>query len=166
MIKKLWQYMGQYRWLVIASPLLVAIDVTCELSMPLLMGRIVDTAIPKMDLNLILQIGFLMIGLALVAMFFGSMNHRVAAVASQGFGANLRQALFDKIQTFSFGNIDTFSTASLVTRLTNDVTQLQNTLLMSMRLLTRAPLMLICALIFAIVILLVVANHTTNEIPN
>lgn len=144
--------MGQYRRLVIASPLLVAIDVTCELSMPLLMGRIVDTAIPKMDLNLILQIGFLMIGLALVAMFFGSMNHRVAAVASQGFGANLRQALFDKIQTFSFGNIDTFSTASLVTRLTNDVTQLQNTLLMSMRLLTRAPLMLICALIFAIVI--------------
>jgi len=77
---------------------------------------------------------------------------QVAAVASQGFGANLRQALFDKIQTFSFGNIDTFSTASLVTRLTNDVTQLQNTLLMSMRLLTRAPLMLICALIFAIVI--------------
>ena len=152
MIKKLWQYLGQYRRLVIASPFLVAIDVTCELSMPLLMGRIVDTAIPKMDLNLILQIGFLMIGLALVAMFFGSMNHRVAAVASQGFGANLRQALFDKIQTFSFGNIDTFSTASLVTRLTNDVTQLQNTLLMSMRLLTRAPLMLICALIFAIAI--------------
>ena len=120
--------------------------------MPFLMGKIVDRGIPALNLQYIIQIGILMIGLALVAMLFGSLNHRLAAVVSQGYAANLRQALFDQVQSFSFSNIDTFSTASLVTRLTNDVTQLQNTLLMSMRMLTRAPLMLICVLVFAITI--------------
>ncbi|MEN6388102.1 MAG: ABC transporter ATP-binding protein [Candidatus Cryosericum sp.] len=152
MIKKLWGYLGKYKRMLILSPLCVAVDVTCELSMPFLMGKIVDTGIPSLNLQYITHIGILMISLSLVAMAFGSLNHRLAAVTSQGFGANLRQALFDKVQSFSFSNIDTFSTASLVTRLTNDVTQLQNTLLMSMRMLTRAPLMLICALIFAIAI--------------
>jgi ATP-binding cassette subfamily B protein len=127
-------------------------DVVCELSMPFLMGKIVDKGIPALNLQYIIQIGIFMIGLALVAMLFGSLNHRLAAVVSQGYAANLRQALFDRVQSFSFSNIDTFSTASLVTRLTNDVLQLQNTLLMSMRILTRAPLMLICALVFAIAI--------------
>ena len=152
MIKKLWSYIGNYKSLIILSPLCVMFDVVCELSMPFLMGKIVDKGIPALNLQYIIQIGILMIGLALVAMLFGSLNHRLAAVVSQGYAANLRQALFDRVQSFSFSNIDTFSTASLVTRLTNDVTQLQNTLLMSMRLLTRAPLMLICALVFAIAI--------------
>ncbi len=152
MIRKLWGYIGTYKWLVILAPLCVTVDVVCELFMPMLMGRIVDKGIPTLNLQYIIQIGILMIGLGLVAMLFGSLNHRLAAVASQGFAANLRQALFDKVQSFSFSNIDAFSTASLVTRLTNDVTQLQNTVLMSMRILTRAPLMLICALVFAIAI--------------
>ena len=152
MIKKLWSYIGNYKLLIILSPLCVMLDVVCELSMPFLMGKIVDNGIPALNLQYIIQIGILMIGLALVAMLFSSLNHRLAAVVSQGYAANLRQALFDRVQSFSFSNIDTFSTASLVTRLTNDVTQLQNTLLMSMRLLTRAPLMLICALVFAIAI--------------
>lgn len=152
MIKKLWRYAGSYRWLVLLSPLCVMADVVCELFMPMLMGKIVDRGIPALNLQYIMQIGILMIGLGLVAMLFGSLNHRLAAVASQGFAANVRQALFDKVQSFSFSNIDTFSTASLVTRLTNDVTQLQNTVLMSMRMLTRAPLMLTCALVFAIAI--------------
>jgi ATP-binding cassette subfamily B multidrug efflux pump len=151
-IKKLWSYIGRYKWLIILAPLFVMVDVVCELFMPMLMGRIVDKGIPTLNLQYIVQIGILMIGLGLTAMLFGSINHRLAAVASQGFAANLRQALFDKVQSFSFSNIDSFSTASLVTRLTNDVTQLQNTVLMSMRMLTRAPLMLICALVFAIAI--------------
>jgi ATP-binding cassette subfamily B protein len=151
-IKKLWSYIGNYKSLIILSPLCVMFDVVCELSMPFLMGKIVDKGIPALNLQYIIQIGIFMIGLALVAMLFGSLNHRLAAVVSQGYAANLRQALFDRVQSFSFSNIDTFSTASLVTRLTNDVLQLQNTLLMSMRILTRAPLMLICALVFAIAI--------------
>ena len=152
MIKKLWSYIGNYKLLIILSPLCVMLDVVCELSMPFLMGKLVDKGIPALNLQYIIQVGILMIGLALVAMLFGSINHKLAAEVSQGFAANLRQALFDQVQSFSFSNIDTFSTASLVTRLTNDVTQLQNTLLMSMSLLTRAPLMLICALVFAIAI--------------
>jgi len=151
-IKKLWSYIGNYKSLIILSPLCVMLDVVCELSMPFLMGKIVDNGIPALNLQYIIQIGILMIGLALVAMLFSSLNHRLAAVVSQGYAANLRQALFDRVQSFSFSNIDTFSTASLVTRLTNDVLQLQNTLLMSMRMLMRAPLMLICALVFAIAI--------------
>jgi len=151
-IRKLWAYLGSYRRVLLLSPLLVMVDVVCELTMPMLMGRIVDRGIPTLDLQYIVSVGVLMIGLALVAMLFGSLNHRLAAVTSQGYGANLRQALFDQVQSFSFSNIDTFSTASLVTRLTNDVTQIQNTLLMAMRILTRAPLMLICALVFAIAI--------------
>jgi ATP-binding cassette subfamily B protein len=151
-IKKLWSYIGNYKSLIILSPLCVMLDVVCELSMPFLMGKIVDNGIPALNLQYIIQIGILMIGLALVAMLFSSLNHRLAAVVSQGYAANLRQALFDQVQSFSFSNIDTFSTASLVTRLTNDVLQLQNTLLMSMRMLMRAPLMLICALVFAIAI--------------
>ena len=152
MIKKLWSYIGNYKSLIILSPIFVMFDVVCELSMPYLMGRIVDKGIPALNLQYILRIGIFMIGLALVAMLFGSLNHRLAAVVSQGYAANVRQALFDRVQSFSFSNIDTFSTASLVTRLTNDVLQLQNTLLMSMRILTRAPLMLVCALVFAIAI--------------
>jgi ATP-binding cassette subfamily B protein len=151
-IGKLWAYLGKYKRLLLLSPLFVLVDVVCELTMPMLMGRIVDKGIPTLNLQYIIDIGVLMIGLALVAMLFGSLNHRLAAVTSQGYGANLRQALFDKVQSFSFSNIDTFSTGSLVTRLTNDVTQIQNTLLMAMRILTRAPLMLICALVFAIAI--------------
>jgi len=151
-IKKLWSYIGNYKSLIILSPIFVMFDVVCELSMPFLMGKIVDKGIPTLNLQYILQIGIFMIGLALVAMLFGSLNHRLAAVVSQGYAANVRQALFDRVQSFSFSNIDTFSTASLVTRLTNDVLQLQNTLLMSMRILTRAPLMLVCALVFAIAI--------------
>ena len=152
MIKKLWSYIGHYKLLIILSPLCVMLDVVCELSMPFLMGKLVDKGIPALNLQYIIQVGILMIGLALVAMLFGSINHKLAAEVSQGFAANLRQALFDQVQSFSFSNIDTFSTASLVTRLTNDVLQLQNTLLMSMRMLMRAPLMLICALVFAIAI--------------
>jgi len=151
-IKKLWSYVGNYKSLIILSPLCVMIYIVSELFMPFLMGKIVDKGIPALNLQYIIQIGILMIGLALIAMLFGSLNQKLAAVVSQGYAANLRQALFDRVQSFSFSNIDTFSTASLVTRLTNDVLQLQNTLLMSMRVLMRAPLMLICALIFAIAI--------------
>lgn len=113
------------------------------------MSKIVDEGIPAGDTNYIVKIGIYMILLAIVAIFFGVANMKVSATAGQGFGANLRDALFEKVQSFSFANIDHFSTGSLVTRLTNDVNNLQNTLTMGIRLLLRAPLMLIVAMFLA-----------------
>ena len=131
------------------APLLVLIDVIAELSMPILMSRIVDEGIPAGDTNYIIKIGIYMILLAIIAIFFGVANMKVSATTGQGFGANLRDALFEKVQSFSFANIDHFSTGSLVTRLTNDVNNLQNTLTIGIRLLLRAPLMLIVAMFLA-----------------
>ncbi|MGV8025655.1 MAG: ABC transporter ATP-binding protein [Anaerolineaceae bacterium] len=145
MIKELAKYVGQYKKYMLLAPLLVLIDVVAELSMPILMSRIVDEGIPAGDTNFIIKIGILMILLAIIAILFGVANMKVSATAGQGFGANLRNALFEKVQSFSFANIDHFSTGSLVTRLTNDVNNLQTTLTMGIRLLLRAPMMLIVA---------------------
>jgi ATP-binding cassette subfamily B protein len=113
------------------------------------MSRIVDVGIPRRDTRYILLTGLLMLSLAALNIFLGSTNMKLSADASQGFAANLRRALFEHVQSFSFSNLDRFSEASLVTRLTSDVTQLQITVLMGLRIFLRSPLMLICALIFA-----------------
>ena len=149
MIKKLAKYIGQYKKYVLAAPFLVLLDVAAELSMPLLMSMIVDTGIPSGDKDYIFKIGIYMILLAISAIIFGVLNMKVSSTAGQGFGANLRAALFKKVQGYSFSNIDHFSTGSLVTRLTNDVNNLQNSFIMGIRLLLRAPMMLIVALFLA-----------------
>ncbi|NMB53939.1 MAG: ABC transporter ATP-binding protein [Leptolinea sp.] len=149
MIKKLANYIGQYKKYVLIVPLIVLIDVLCELSMPLLMSKIVDIGIPGKDVGYIANIGIIMVTLALVAIFGGVFNMWLTSKGSMGFGANLRDALFEKLQSFSFKNIDQFSTASLVTRLTNDVNNLQQTFMMSLRILLRAPMMLIVSFILA-----------------
>lgn len=149
MIKKLAKYIGQYKKYVLAAPFLVLLDVAAELSMPLLMSLIVDTGIPSGDRDYIFKIGIYMILLAISAIIFGVLNMKVSSTAGQGFGANLRAALFEKVQRYSFSNIDHFSTGSLVTRLTNDVNNLQNTFTMGIRLLLRSPMMLIVALVLA-----------------
>lgn len=131
------------------APLLVLTDVIAELSIPMLMSKIVDEGIPAGDTKYIIKIGVYMILLAITAIIFGVTNMKVSATAGQGFGANLRNALFEKVQSFSFANIDQFSTASLVTRLTNDVNNLQNTLTMGIRILLRSPMMLIVAMFLA-----------------
>jgi ATP-binding cassette subfamily B protein len=148
-VKRLFAYIGQYKKYVISCIFLMTFDVLCEMMMPFLMAKIVDVGIPQKDIAFIARVGGLMIVLALAAIGFGVLNMRFSANASQGFAANIRRALFDKVQSFSFSNIDYFSTASLVTRLTNDVTQMQVMLLMSLRILLRAPLMLITACFFA-----------------
>ncbi len=130
-------------------PVFVLLDVLCELSMPLLMAKIVDDGIPAMDISFIVRTGVYMILLALGAISFGVLNMKFSTTGSVGFAANLRKALFEKIQQFSFTNIDKFSTASLVTRLTNDVNNLQTTFMMALRMLTRAPIMLVIAFILA-----------------
>lgn len=149
MIKKLSAYVGQYKKQALLVPILVLLDVISELSMPILMSRIVDIGIPAGDIGYIAKIGLYMILLACAAIFFGVMNMKYTSIVSQGFGANLRDSLFKKVQAFSFKNIDQFSTASLVTRLTNDVNVLQTTFMMIMRLLLRSPLMFIVAFILA-----------------
>jgi len=149
LIKKLAVYIGQYKKFVFTVPFIVLVDVLCELSMPLLMSKIVDTGIPTKDIGYISKIGLIMVALALVAIAGGIVNMWMTSKGSMGFGANLRDALFSKLQSFSFKNIDQFSTASLVTRLTNDVNNLQLTFMMSLRILLRAPMTLIVAFILA-----------------
>jgi ATP-binding cassette subfamily B multidrug efflux pump len=149
LLKKLSVYIGKYKKYVLAVPFFVLLDVICELSMPLLMAKIVDQGIPAGDVPFITRTGIYMILLALGAITFGVMNMKASTTGSIGFAANLRKVLFEKVQQFSFSNIDQFSTASLVTRLTNDVNNLQMTFMMALRMLTRAPMMLVIAFILA-----------------
>ncbi|HOJ01094.1 MAG TPA: ABC transporter ATP-binding protein [Anaerolineaceae bacterium] len=149
MVKALAKYIGQYKKHLFMAPILVLLDVVAELSIPILMSRIVDVGIPAGDTRYIMRTGIAMILLALGAIILGVANMKVSATAGQGFGANLRDALFAKVQEFSFANIDHFSTGSLVTRLTIDVNNLQNTLTMGVRLLLRSPMMLIVAMVLA-----------------
>ncbi len=149
MIKKLARYLGAYKKYLYVIPILVFLDVLAELSMPLLMARVVDIGIINADIAYIVRIGLYMILLALAAIVFGVLNMRFTTDAAMGFGANLRDAMFEKVQSFSFENIDHYSTGSLITRLTNDVNVIQMTFMMAMRILLRAPMMLVIAFFFA-----------------
>ena len=135
-----------YKRQAVWSPILIVVEVICELLLPLVMAEIVDTAIPAGDETYIFQLGAVMLVLAGVAMLCGVLAAKYSAFASQGFGANLRQCLFDKVQEFSFADIDRFSSASLITRMTNDVNAMTMMLAMGLRMLVRAPVMLIAAL--------------------
>ncbi|BDF73059.1 ABC transporter ATP-binding protein [Oscillospiraceae bacterium] len=146
MLKTLASYLREYKRLAILAPIMVILEVVCELILPRVMAKIVDVGIANADLSYILRMGAVMLGLSALAMLCGVLSAKFAAVSSQGFGANLRQGLFDKVQTFSFADIDKFSSASLVTRMTNDVNAITMMLSMAMRMLTRAPVMLIVAL--------------------
>ena len=150
MIKKLWPYTRGYRKWIALGVLCSASEAVFELLLPLVMADIVDTGIPAGDTGYILRRGALMVLMALVSMALGVSSAFLSSHAGQGFGANLRKAQYDHIQAFSFRNIEKFSTASLVTRLTNDCNMLQMSLMMGMRLLVRAPVMLISALVLAV----------------
>lgn len=150
MIRTLYAHLGKYRKYVLVCALLMTADVVATMLMPTLMGRIVDIGVASKDRAYIIEAGLLMALFSLACIGFGTLNAKYSAEAAQGFAANLRRALFDKIQSFSFSNIDRFSAPSLVTRLTSDVTQMQNTLLMCLRVLLRAPLMLVIATAFAV----------------
>ncbi len=150
MMKKLWPYTRGYRKWILLGVLCSASEAVFELLLPLVMADIVGTGIPAGDTRYILVRGALMVAMALISMSLGIGSAFLSSRAGQGFGANLRQAQYDHIQEFSFRNIEKFSTASLVTRLTNDCNMLQMSLMMSMRLLVRAPVMLVSALVLAI----------------
>lgn len=148
---KLLKFVKPYwRWALIA-PVLMLLEVTMDLMQPRMVAYIVDEGIAQLNLNLVLHTGLLMFGFALIGAFGGMTNGIFAEMTVQASGADLREALFRKVHTFSFGNFDELETGQLITRLTNDVTQVQEALLLTLRILVRAPLQLIGSLIMAIV---------------
>jgi len=149
MVKKLLSHVGEYKKWVLLAPVLMVAEVVCELILPRLMAAIVDVGIANSDMGTILKNGLLMLVLAAVGMTAGVLSARLATMGGQGFGANLRNAMFHKIQDFSFADIDRFSSASLITRTTNDVNMIQMSLTMATRMVVRVITMLVGALFMA-----------------
>ena len=143
---KLIRYAKPYWIQSVICPVLMIGEVVLELLIPYYMGRIVDVGIPNGDMQYVLRTGGMMILMAGVSLMCGGLAARLAAVASMGLGARVREAMYKNIQTFSFSNIDKFSTASLVTRMTTDVTTVQNMYQMMLRMFFRAPLQFVCAM--------------------
>ena len=143
---------GKYRLYSLLSPLTMVGEVIMETVIPLLMARIIDVGIANRDLAYVLKIGSVMIGMSLISLSCGALGARFSAVAALGFARNVRRNLFTKVQGFSFGNVDRFSTSSLVTRLTTDVNNIQNTYQMLIRICVRAPFMLISGTVMACII--------------
>lgn len=152
MIKALSRHIGQYKRDSILTPIFAALEVFMEILIPFVTASIIDKGIQAGDMGKVGQYGGLMLLLAFLALFFGIAAGKYAASASTGFACNLRDAMFENIQTFSFSNIDKFSTAGLVTRMTTDVTNMQNAYQMILRITVRAPLMLICSMAMCFVI--------------
>lgn len=152
MIKKLLPYMKKYKTPLILGVMCAALEAVFELLIPLVMANIVDIGITNGDSWYTIKMGLLMVGMALISLAFGLGLSKFAAEAGQGFGAELREAEYVKIQGYSFKNIEKFSTASLITRLTADVTTIQNSVTMGIKLLVRAPMMLICACVLSVTI--------------
>ena len=149
MIKKLASYIKEYKKASILTPVFVVLEVVMEVIIPMLMSKIIDVGIPNSDIKYILEIGILLTLSAIMSLAFGMLSGRFAAKASSGFAKNLRKGMFYKIQNFSFEDIDKFSTSSLITRLTTDVTNVQMAFMMIIRILIRGPVMLLAALFMA-----------------
>ena len=165
MMKKLWPHARPYTAWILAGVACSAAEAIFELLIPLVMSDIVDIGIENGDQAYILSKGGLMVAMAMVSLAFGLGAAVCSSVAGQGFGANLRRAEYEHIQEFAFSNIEKFSTASLVTRLTNDVNNMQMTLMMGMRLLVRAPVMLVSALFLSIRISYQLSNVFLVALP-
>ena len=150
MIKKLLSCVREYKLPSILSPLTVSMEVLIEVLIPYLMADLIDYGINKGDMAYILKMGLFLFLSALVSLMFGVLSGRFAAKASAGFAKNLRHDMFHAVQDFSFSNIDKFSTASIITRLTTDVTQVQNAYQMIIRIAVRSPLMFAMSLIMAL----------------
>lgn len=150
MIKRLSKCIREYKLPSILTPVLVSLEVVMEVLIPFLMGRLIDEGINKNDTDFVVKTGILLVVLCLFSLFFGAAAGVTAAKASAGFAKNLRHDMFHNVQSFSFANIDNFSSAGLVTRLTTDVTNLQNAYQMLIRIAVRSPAMLLFSLFMAI----------------
>ena len=149
MIKKLASHLGEYRRAAILTPMFSALEAVMDILLPTIMAFIIDLGIEKGDMNAIVKYGLLTFAVAAIALLLGVLAGKYAAEASTGFAGNLRDAMYENIQHYSFSNIDKFSTAGLVTRMTTDVTNLQNAFQMMERMCVRAPVHLVFALIMA-----------------
>ena len=152
MIKKLVSYLGEYKAASIKTPLFAALEAIMDVLLPTIMAFIIDQGIEKGDMNAIIRYGLLTFLVAAIALVLGVLAGKYAAEASTGFAGNLRDAMYENIQHYSFSNIDKFSTAGLVTRMTTDVTNVQNAFQMIERMCVRAPVHLVFALFMAVVI--------------
>ena len=165
MDKKLLRSVREYKKQSFLTPVLVAAEVFVEVLIPLLMAKIIDVGIMNGDMAYIIKLGASLVLLAVVALFFGAKAGQLAAVASSGYAKNLRHDIFYKIQDFSFGNIDHFSTPGLVTRLTTDITNVQMAYMFTIRLLARAPIMIVMSLIMTVTISPAIAFMMLITIP-
>ncbi len=152
MIKKLLQSLREYRKNTVLAPVFVVVEVVMEILIPYIMSRLIDNGIDQGNMSVILKLGVLLLVAAFVSLAFGSLAGREAAIASSGLAKNLRKDMYRKVQGYSFSNIDRFSTASIVTRLTTDVTNVQNAFQMTIRTAARSPIMLIAAIVISFTI--------------
>lgn len=152
MLKTLYQQIGQYKWASFATPLLTALEVVIDVLIPYVTAMLIDHGLNAGNMNAVYRYGGLMVLLGLLSLAFGILAGRVSAYASTGFAANLRQAMYRNIQTFSFSNIDKFSTSGLVTRMTTDVNSLQQAFQQILRITVRAPFRLLLSVVMCLVI--------------
>ena len=165
MNRKLLRSVREYKRQSFLTPVLVALDVLMEVLIPLLMANIIDIGIMQGDMGYIVKTGALLVVMAMLALFFGAKAGQLAAIASAGYAKNLRHDIFYKIQDFSFGNIDHFSTSGLVTRLTTDITNVQMAYMFTIRMLARAPIMIVLSLIMTLTINVPIAIMMLISIP-
>ena len=165
MNKTLFKSIREYRKQSILTPVLVILEVLMEVLIPLEMAKIIDVGIANGDLAYIVQRGVILVVMAMLALFFGVQAGNMAAVAAAGYAKNLRHDIFYKVQDFSFKNIDHFSTSGLVTRMTTDITNVQMAYMMSIRLLARAPIMILLSWIMTLMINVKVALLFLVVIP-
>ena len=165
MNRKLLRSVREYKRETILTPVFVALEVFMEVLIPLLMAKIIDVGIANGDIGYIIRLGVVLVLLAMVALFFGAKAGQLGAIASAGYAKNLRHDIFYKIQDFSFGNIDHFSTPSLVTRLTTDITNVQMAYMFTIRLLARAPIMIVLSWVMTLTINVPIALLLLAMIP-
>ena len=149
MIKELLKCVGKYKLPSILAPLFISGEVILEVLIPLLMATIIDEGIDKGNMKVVVVTGGVLVLFALLSLMCGALSGKYAAIASAGFAKNVRKKMFFKIQDYSFKNIDKFSTASLVTRMTTDVTNIQNSYQMIIRVAVRSPIMMVTSLVMA-----------------
>ncbi len=150
MLTKLLKCVGKYKLPAVLSPIFISLEVVMEIFIPLLMAKIIDVGIKGSGgISYIIKVGGLMVLMSMLSLIFGVLSGKYASIASTGFAKNVRKKMFDKIQDFSFANVDRFSTASLVTRLTTDITFVQHAFMMVIRMMVRSPVMLISATVMA-----------------
>ena len=151
MLRKLFGCVGKYKLPAILSPIFISCEVVMEIFIPLLMSKIIDVGIKGGGgVSYVVKVGALMVVMSLASLAFGVLSGKYASIASTGFAKNLRKKMFDRIQDFSFANVDKFSTASLVTRMTTDITFVQHAFMMVIRMMVRSPVMLVSATILAV----------------